>query len=175
MPNRYPDRFVQLLHETEGLTLDCGSGVRSYPGVVSLEYTRSAEIDIQGDGLNLPFRDGSFTLVLSQAVIEHVTDPQAYVDEIHRVLKPGGLAYFEAAFIQPIHMPPMHYFNITPHGLAHLCRGFEVLETGTIGWFAETIAWLCRESGVPVPSVSEPPDHLRHCAASGVSLLGRKP
>lgn len=175
MPNPYPPRFVELLRATDGLTLDCGSGGRAYPGVVSFEYTRSPEIDVQGDGLDLPFRSDTFSLVLSQAVLEHVTDPQRYLDEIVRVLQPGGLLYIEAAFLQPVHMAPMHYQNFTPFGLAHVCRGLSVLESGTIGFFGETIRWICAEAGVADPGVGEGPDDLRVNAASGVSLLGSKP
>jgi SAM-dependent methyltransferase len=38
----------------------------------------------------LPFTDGSFDVVLSHEVIEHVTDDRAAVAEAVRVLKPGG-------------------------------------------------------------------------------------
>lgn len=134
----------------------------------------SSPSDLLADGLDLPFPDDTFTLALSQAVLEHVTEPQRYVNELVRVLRPGGLLWIEAAFIQPIHQAPTHYFNITPFGLEYLCRDLDIVEAGTIGWFSETIGWLCRESGVPEPRIIEPPDHLRREAASGVSLLGRK-
>jgi ubiquinone/menaquinone biosynthesis C-methylase UbiE/uncharacterized protein YbaR (Trm112 family) len=40
----------------------------------------------------LPFGDNTFDRVLSREVIEHVINPQLMVSEIHRVLKPDGLA-----------------------------------------------------------------------------------
>lgn len=179
MPNAYPPTFLNLVAELESrgeLALDCGSGGRQMSGVVGLEVWHSQWADIVGDGMALPFRNDSFALVLSQAVIEHVIRPEQYVNEIFRVLKPGGLFYAEVAFMQPIHMAPDHYFNVTPYGLAWLCRNFEILDQGTVGWFAETIAWQCRESGVRVPrGVQEPAAHLRSAAASGVTILARKP
>lgn len=42
------------------------------------------------DGGHLPLADASVDLILSDFVLEHVSDPPAFVAEIHRVLKPGG-------------------------------------------------------------------------------------
>ena len=45
------------------------------------------------DGMYLPFRDRTFDLVLSHAVIEHVADAPLYLRECARVLAPGGHVY----------------------------------------------------------------------------------
>lgn len=42
----------------------------------------------------LPFRDGSFDLVVSAWVVEHLDDPEGAFREIHRVLRPGGKVVF---------------------------------------------------------------------------------
>src|SRR5690554_3605458 len=47
-------------------------------------------------GVELPFANASFDLVITNHVIEHVGDSaaqQQHLTEIERVLKPGGLAY----------------------------------------------------------------------------------
>jgi SAM-dependent methyltransferase len=49
------------------------------------------------DGQALPFRDDSFDLLLSHAVIEHVTDAPRYLRECARVLRPGGWMYLSTA------------------------------------------------------------------------------
>ena len=41
----------------------------------------------------LPFGPSSFDIVVSNHVIEHVEDQQKHVDEIIKVLRPGGLLY----------------------------------------------------------------------------------
>ncbi|MDP8256355.1 MAG: class I SAM-dependent methyltransferase [Candidatus Alcyoniella australis] len=43
------------------------------------------------DDSALPFADGSFDAVLSCGVLEHVPDDMASLDEIQRILRPGGL------------------------------------------------------------------------------------
>lgn len=46
-----------------------------------------------GDGENLGFKDNSFDFVYSLGVLHHTPNTQKAVDEIHRVLKPGGGGY----------------------------------------------------------------------------------
>jgi SAM-dependent methyltransferase len=161
------------------LALDDGAGdrVRPHPQVVMLDLAWQSRGDVQGDGQALPFRDGAFTVVISQATIEHVPRPHDYVDEIYRVLRPGGILWAEVAFMQPIHCAPDHYFNVTPFGLRYLCRRFEIVQTGTIGRLDETIAWMCRASGVGPPRGLSRDVHPSHAeqAASGVTILCRKP
>lgn len=44
------------------------------------------------DGVTIPYPDGSFDVVFSSNVLEHIPHVEAFQAEIHRVLKPGGLA-----------------------------------------------------------------------------------
>lgn len=45
-----------------------------------------------GDAESLPFRTASFDVVYSFGVLHHTPDTQGSIDEVHRVLKPGGEA-----------------------------------------------------------------------------------
>ena len=47
----------------------------------------------QADILSMPFADGSFDVVMAAHVIEHLPDPQLALDEMVRVLKPGGMLF----------------------------------------------------------------------------------
>jgi len=47
---------------------------------------------LQSDGENLPFADNTFDIVYSNGVLHHSPDTQAAINEVFRVLKPGGQA-----------------------------------------------------------------------------------
>ena len=47
---------------------------------------------VSGDATAMPFPDGSFDKVIAAEVLEHIPADQAAMDEIARVLRPGGLA-----------------------------------------------------------------------------------
>ncbi len=55
---------------------------------------RAAGVDAtlrEGDVRALPYEDASFDVVMTAHVLEHLADPSAALDEMVRVLKPGGL------------------------------------------------------------------------------------
>lgn len=69
---------------------DVGMRLAAEKGVTNVRFTYA-------DGTALPFKDGSFDLVLSHSVIEHVGDPLAYLKEARRVLAPGGVILLNTA------------------------------------------------------------------------------
>ena len=90
-----------------------------------------ANLDLVADAHNLPFADASFDFVFSLAVFEHLHSPWIAAGEIARVLRPGGGVYTLAAFLQPLHGYPDHYFNTTESGLARLFSDqFELQHAG---------------------------------------------
>lgn len=192
--NPYPPRFIDLVATAgpDALILDCGGGDRRFGDdrVLNLEYLDYTLPDLYGDGLALGIADDSFDLILSQAVLEHVPDPQLAVDEMVRILRPGGLIYIEVAFMQPLHAVPSHYMNVTPFGVDYLCRDLERLDGGVFGGLAETIGWIGRLVGAEskigesrfasvIESLTLLDEQLSDAelaqAASAVWLLGRKP
>lgn len=54
-------------------------------------------------GEQLPFADASYDIVLSDNVIDHGTRPFAIIDEMMRVLVPGGLLFFTVNIHHPIY------------------------------------------------------------------------
>jgi hypothetical protein len=107
--------------------LDLGCGLGPYRGEIEsrggkwigLELTGPA-CSIIGDGMHLPFADGSFDDVLCAAVLEHVKEPNVVVAEINRVLVDGGKAFGYVPFHEPFH--GLSYFHMSHLGLEHLLR-----------------------------------------------------
>jgi SAM-dependent methyltransferase len=63
------------------------------PGVRPLERYPELFAHSSPDPVELPFDDSTFDAVLSCGVLEHVQDPDGSLDEIRRVLRPGGTFY----------------------------------------------------------------------------------
>src|SRR5882762_2451471 len=57
----------------------------------SLSKHRTIKLRVAGDIGRLPWRDGSFSLVTANMVVEHLDAPGMQFAEIARVLKPGGV------------------------------------------------------------------------------------
>jgi ubiquinone/menaquinone biosynthesis C-methylase UbiE len=49
----------------------------------------------RGDATAMPFADGSFDLIVCQAAFKNFRRPVSALDEMHRVLRPGGLAVIQ--------------------------------------------------------------------------------
>ena len=58
---------------------------------------------IAAEGERLPFEDGRFDLVLCDNVVDHAESPRRIVEEIARVLAPGGLLYFTVNVHHPFY------------------------------------------------------------------------
>ena len=59
------------------------------------ENARAAGVDVDfrhGDASAMPFAANSFDLIVCQAAFKNFVDPRAALDEMHRVLRPGGAA-----------------------------------------------------------------------------------
>jgi dolichol-phosphate mannosyltransferase len=100
---RQRHRHVTELIAGEGPVLDVGCGSSRIiaslpPGSVAtdilirkLRYARRFGMAlVQSSGFALPFADGSFPCVLCSQLIEHVPKTSPILDELCRVLKPGG-------------------------------------------------------------------------------------
>ncbi len=83
----------------------------------------------------LPFEDESFDYVVSFQVIEHIPNDKRFVDEIHRVLRPGG-KFIVSTPNKPLSLTrnPWHVREYRPEQLRTLLSSFSsVEELGVVG------------------------------------------
>ena len=109
-----------------------GGANRAVPGYVNLDLYFTPGVDIRADAEQLPFAEGIFTRVECDAVLEHVRDAGRVMNEIARVLAPGGYAHLVTPFCHPFHEYPRDYRRFTLDGLKELNNGR--LEVVAEGW-----------------------------------------
>jgi SAM-dependent methyltransferase len=94
------------------------------------------------DGMYLPFRSGTFDLVLSHAVIEHVADAPLYLQECARVLKPDGCVYLSTA--PYLSFAGAHLPRLKIQVPLHLLVGRRIA-FGTFRFLARHAPWTLKE------------------------------
>lgn len=110
---------------------------------------------LRADALELSsvFSPYRFDVVYGLSIVEHISSPKAFLDEVYTVLKPGGIAYFEG---NPIWSSPKgHHLWVATWGGAYQNKA-------TANYlFSE---WPGAESTNPLPDWSHllmTPDHMR--------------
>ena len=96
-------RHIRELIDDQGAVLDVGCGSSHIIGTLptgsvaldvlmnKLRFARRFQVPrVRGSGFALPFADEAFPCVLCSQVIEHVPMVPSMIDELCRVLKPGG-------------------------------------------------------------------------------------
>lgn len=65
----------------------------------NIDYTTtdlfSPLADVKADICNLPFEDNSYDIIFCNHVLEHIPDDTKAMQELYRVLKPGGMGIFQ--------------------------------------------------------------------------------
>ena len=120
-------------------------------------------------GEDLPFPDASFDVVISDNVVDHALNPRRIVEQIARVLAPGGLLYFTVN----VHHP---FYNAVARSLDAVRAIGIPLE---IGPFADHTVHLTPPAaarlfdGLPFEHVEEKVDFAK--AEKGIAKAPRHP
>jgi len=151
-----------------------------------------------GELADAPLEDGYFDVCVLADVIEHVRDPKAFLDTVHRLLKPGGvvfiatpsLASWSAKLLKQNWMEwkREHLTYFDPHTMqtALFQAGFREIIVQP-GWKILTLSYIVRHfERYPVPMITHAlqifskflPEGVlaknRRVVASGMAVFARK-
>lgn len=73
--------------------------LKRFRALENIDYTTtdllSPIADVKADICNLPFEDNSYDIILCNHVLEHIPDDTKAMQELFRVMKPGGYGVFQ--------------------------------------------------------------------------------
>lgn len=99
-------------------SLNVGAGSTNlHPAMINVDITPGPTIHVCALAESLPFQDKVFDFVLSQEVLEHVSDPFQAMCEMGRVLRQGGSLYCQVPFIIGFHPGPSDFWRFTREGI----------------------------------------------------------
>lgn len=126
-----------LLH---GDLLDVGCGTKPYNELFSVDSYIGLDLDSEAsrsrgiadyfyDGNVFPFQDNEFDSLLCNQVLEHVFNPDEFLGELRRVLKPDGKLLLTVPFVWDEHEQPYDYARYSSFGLNALFEknGFKIV------------------------------------------------
>jgi SAM-dependent methyltransferase len=148
----------------KGKLLDYGCGSRPYEHFFpEMEYI-GVDIETSGyptarkcpdfyfNGIDLPFPNEEFESVLASEVFEHVFDLPKCLNEINRVLKPGGRLLATCPFVWPLHEEPYDFARYTPYSLRTELEkaGFKILKLEQHGQPIEVLGEMFLQTMIPI-------------------------
>ncbi len=129
-----------------GHVVDVGCGTLKYKELIlglprvqkyfGIDFFLADGVDLVAD-LNapLPLANNIFDTAVCISVIEHLTEPQVAINEIYRILKPGGHLLLATPWEFPFHHEPSDYFRYSRYALEYMLKkaGFEVVSVHATG------------------------------------------
>lgn len=131
-------KFLQVQVQGQGrqaLILDVGAGHGDFSQIfagrryLSVDVVPYPEIDLACDlGECVPFRPGTFDMLVLMNVLEHVYQFHELLAALHYLLKPGGSLVIAVPFMIKVHQAPFDFYRYTHYTLDRLAKqhGFEV-------------------------------------------------
>lgn len=137
-----------------GIVLDVGSSLSPYKKYISytkyirLDINEEAKPDICCDLHKIEWQSNYFDTVIATEVLEHLYEPSRAIDEVYRILKPGGVCILSTRFIFPYHATKEpDYYRFTWDSLNYLFRKFSKVEIYHHGNKIQAL-WQILNSGI---------------------------
>ncbi len=118
--------LCELLRDQSQRPEECVAACDLYPETFRLPEIECTAADFNG---HIPFEDKTFDFIVCQEVIEHDPNQQHLIEEIFRMLRPGGTAWITTpntlssnARIRSLFTGTMPLFDILPIGASDVAR-----------------------------------------------------
>jgi len=142
------DAVREFGSQLDGKLLDVGCGSQQYRKYLhcdqyfGIEWSADKRPPVVADVTQIPFREAAFDSALCTEVLEHLPEPGRCLDEIHRVVKPGGSVFFTVPMTVHTHSEPHDFYRYTEYGLRYLLdkHGFEVVTLRRLGGVVSVMA-----------------------------------
>jgi SAM-dependent methyltransferase len=148
-----------------GIILDVGSKHSPYLDYiphnkyVRLDIDKKNKPDICCDLHKIEWESNYFDTVIATEVLEHLYNPQKAIEEIYRILKPGGVCILSTRFIYAYHPDPQDYYRYTWDSLKYLFRKFNTVEVFHHGNRIQALWQIisdCGNIGIPIRLILNP-------------------
>lgn len=116
------------------VVLDIGGRIQPYRTLledrashyIGVDLIPEGLVDVIADGECLPFKDGSVDVILCNDALQYFPRPMQGIDEMHRVLRPGGRLILSTRSSYPEHHD--EHWRFFPHSLRHLTKNFSSVD-----------------------------------------------
>jgi SAM-dependent methyltransferase len=145
--------LIEYIPHYKGIMLDLGCAdkpfesffkqyVDEYIGVDWSNTIHNSKADIVSDlNKKINLEDNYADTIVSLNVLEHLCEPQVFLNECYRLLKDDGTLILHIPFQWWIHEQPYDYFRYTPYGLKYMLNksGFTDIQVQPTSGFYTTI------------------------------------
>jgi SAM-dependent methyltransferase len=132
----------------DAVILNLGSGPQVLKGrrdIINVDLYAFDAVDLVANADDLPLEDETVDLILNLAMLEHTKRPDRVVEEMQRVLKPGGVALSYLPFMVPFHAAPHDYHRWTLSGAKEQFDIFGHAQIGVGAGPVSGILWVFQE------------------------------
>ncbi|HLC49520.1 MAG TPA: class I SAM-dependent methyltransferase [Candidatus Andersenbacteria bacterium] len=164
--------------DAQSKILDIGCGHKPYRNYfsgtyVGIDHVKTPECDIVADSASIPLGNQSCNAIILNQTLEHTENIQGTVQEIFRLLKPGGKCFISVPMAMKVHSMPLpsteaeyknfdtalhptwnvDFWRFTKFGLIVTFKDFRIVSleetSGYIGTICQLINYFFASFGIP--------------------------